>query len=153
MASRMWRRPWSCLANSSTTKCSCSPSSEHWKCSALSPWGTAATWLHLSWQPCRGDWSTPPMSLNTCCQTSSTATWRARTTPNYCSAGKPVALKVALQKALFTIHFGKCLCVMFINKGFRLCPKCYVKCFSFCAISHFGILRVILFSWTSLWKL
>lgn len=87
MASWMWRRPWSCLDSSSTTKCSCSPSSERWKCSARSPWGTVATWPHLSWRPCRGDWSTPPTSLNTCCRTSSTATWRARTTQNCCCEG------------------------------------------------------------------
>lgn len=87
-ASRTWRRPWSCLASSSTTRCSCSPSSARWKCSARSPWGTAATWPHLSWRRCKGDWSTPPTSSNTCCRTSSTATWRARTTPSCCCAGK-----------------------------------------------------------------
>lgn len=84
-----WRKPWSSSLSWWTTRFSCSRSSGRWSCSAPSPCVTAATWPRSSWRRYRGGWSTPPTSSNTCCRISSNATWRARTIPNCCCAGKP----------------------------------------------------------------
>lgn len=66
---RMWRKLWSSLLSWWIIKFSCWRSSEHWSCSAPSPCVTAATWPRSSWPLCRGGWSTPQTSSNTCCQT------------------------------------------------------------------------------------
>lgn len=92
-----WKKPWSSSLSWWTTKFSCSRSSGHWSCSAPSPCATVDTWPHSSWRRSRGGWSTPPTSSNTCCRISLNATWRARTIPSFCYAGKPTVISLALQ--------------------------------------------------------
>lgn len=82
-----WRRLWLCSGSCWIRSISCWPSSARWRLSARSPCGTVGTWHPSSWAACRGRWSTPLGSWNSCWQTSSTRTWRAKTTPNSCCGG------------------------------------------------------------------
>lgn len=83
-----WKKALNSSASLSTTRFSCCPSSEPLSPSEGSPWETEATSPHWSWRCYRVNLSMPLTFSNTCCPTSSTRTWRARTIPNYCSEGR-----------------------------------------------------------------